>query len=288
MVEAIVVAAILGLVGESVYWAAVRGLPFEALTERWAYILGGELPFPTRVEVPRGTFMMGGHNSNEQPVHRVTFAQPFDLGRTEVTFREWDACVADDACDGYRPADQGWGRGMQPVINVSWENAQTYVAWLSRKMGKNCRLPSEAEWEYAARAGSTTEYALPSPDGSDDIQGKGLANCTDCGSKWDFKRAAPVRQFPANAWGLHDMHGNVYEWVEDCLHNNYANAPEDGRAWREENGGDCSSRALRGGSWVDDLVNARSAFRDWYNPYYRGNDLGFRVVCSAPSSVTDH
>jgi formylglycine-generating enzyme required for sulfatase activity len=242
---------------------------------------------PTRsgLHATRPDFCNGTERSIEQPVHPVTFAQPFYLGRTEVTFREWDACVADGACDGYRPADQGWGRDERPVINVSWEGAKAYVAWLSRKKGKDCRLPSEAEWEYAARAGTTTEYALPSPDGSDDIRGKGLANCTDCGSRWGGKQTAPVRQFPANAWGLYDMHGNVYEWVQDCLHGNYANAPEDGRA---QNGDNCSYRVLRGGSWYFNQDYARSANRHGDTPNNRFNNVGFRVVCSSPSSGPDH
>jgi formylglycine-generating enzyme required for sulfatase activity len=293
LVEAIVVAAILGLVGESVYWVMVRGLPLEVLPERWAYLLGRDLPLPELVEIRAGSFRMGSEGkvkerSLEQPVHPVTFAQPFCLGRTEVMFREWDACVADGACDGYRPADQGWGRDERPVINVSWEDAKAYVAWLSRKKGKDCRLPSEAEWEYAARSGTTTEYALPSPDGSDDIRGKSLANCSDCGSRWSGKQTERVGQFPANAWGLHDMHGNVFEWVEDCFHNNYASAPEDGRAWGEENGGNCSSRVLRGGSWDLSQVDARSASRLRYYPDDRNYIIGFRVVCSSPSSGPDH
>ena len=217
--------------------------------ERWAYTLGAKPPLPPLVEIPAGSFRMGSEKDDySKPVHPVTFAQSFSLGATEVTFREWDACLADGGCD-YRPADQGWGREMRPVINVSWQDAQAYVAWLSQRTGKTCRLPSEAEWEYAARAGTTTEYALPAPDGSDDIKGKALANCADCGSQWDLKQTAPVGQFAANAWGLRDMHGNVFEWVEDCFHGNYDNAPDDGRAWREENGGDCTCRVLRGGSW---------------------------------------
>jgi formylglycine-generating enzyme required for sulfatase activity len=217
----------------------------------------------------------------EQPVHPVTFAQPFEFGRTEVTFQEWDACVADSACNGYRPADQGWGREARPVINVSWEDAQSYVFWLSRKLGKDCQLPSEAEWEYAARAGTTTEYALPAPDGSDDIGGKGFANCAGCDSRWGSKQTAPVGQFPANAWGLYDMHGNVFEWVEDCVHKGYGGAPQDGRAWLE--GGDCTFRVLRGGSWDVSQDGARSASRFRSSPDYRDDDLGFRVKCSSPS-----
>jgi formylglycine-generating enzyme required for sulfatase activity len=303
VVEAIVMAAVLSLVGESVYWAMVRGLPFQVLTERWVYKLGIEkLPFPALEPIPPRSlpmsFMMGSNDASPtnpecapeeaervlpvQPVHPVTLAGPFYLGKTEVTFREWDACVADGACDGYRPADQGWGRDERPVINVSWEHAQTYVEWLSRKKGRNCRLPSEAEWEYAARAESKdTKYALPSPDGSDNIKDKGLANCANCGSEWDNKKTAPVRKFPANSWGLHDMHGNVWEWVEDCAHK-YKDEPDDGRAWGEENGGNCKNRVLRGGSWSGFPVLVRSADRLKYDPKQRTTSFGFRVVCGSP------
>ena len=138
------------------------GLPLEVLTERWAYLLGKDLPFPKLVEIPAGSFMMGSDRGarGERPIHRVTFSRPFCLGATEVTFREWDACVVNNGCSGYRPSDEAWGRGTRPVINVSWYDAQAYVEWLSRKTGRECRLPSEAEWEYAARAGTTTEYTL--------------------------------------------------------------------------------------------------------------------------------
>jgi formylglycine-generating enzyme required for sulfatase activity len=227
--------------------------------------------------------MMGSERDNySQPVHSVTFSQPFYLGRTEVTFREWDACVADGGCNGYRPADQGWGREARPVINVSWHDAQAYVAWLSGRVSSTCRLPSEAEWEYAARAGTTAEYALPAPDGSDDIKGKGLANCLDCGSEWDGKKTTPAGQFPSNSWGLQDMHGNIFEWVEDCLHADYQGGPVDGTAWLEANGDECGSRVLRGGSWYYDLDYARSAGRDWLSPDGRDLDVGFRVLCSSP------
>jgi formylglycine-generating enzyme required for sulfatase activity len=168
------------------------------------------------------------------------------------------------------------------VINVSWQDAQVYTRWLSHRMGKVCRLPSEAEWEYAARAGTETEYALPAPNGGDDIKGRGLANCADCGSEWDGKQTAPVGQSPANTWGLRDMHGNVFKWVEDCWHSSYKGAPDDWRAWREEGGGDCSTRVLRGGSWLFDQDYARSAYRSRNYPSYRISDIGFRVVCVSP------
>jgi formylglycine-generating enzyme required for sulfatase activity len=281
VVEIILLATISVVIGESVYWAATRGLPPEAVLERWAYLLGKDFPIPELVEIRAGSFMMGSDRKpSEQPVHPVTIAKPFCLGGTEVTFAEWDACVADGKCAGYRPADQDWGRDKQPVIHVSWRDAQIYVEWLSQKKGKNCRLPSEAEWEYAARAGTTTQYALPAPGGSDDIQEKKLANCANCGSQWDNKQTAPVGRFLPNDWGLLDMHGNVNEWVQDCLHKNYTDAPEDERAW--ENGGDCSSRILRGGSWFDFQVDARSANRGVGGQDFRTNIVGFRVVCPPP------
>jgi formylglycine-generating enzyme required for sulfatase activity len=142
------------------------------------------------------------------------------------------------------------------------------VAWLSRITGKTYRLLSEAEWEYAARAGSDTAY----PWGSE--IGEGNANCRGCGSQWDGKQAAPVGQFPANAFGLHDMLGNVWEWVEDCYHVIYYQAPTDGSAW---NTGNCEGRVFRGGSWNDDPVSLRSAKRYGGTPGYRFNNVGFRV-----------
>lgn len=146
-------------------------------------------------------------------------------------------------------------------------------------------MPSEAEWEYAARAGTGREYGLPAPDGSDDIKGKALANCVGCGSKWDMQ-TAPVGSFKANAWDLYDMHGNVTEWVEDCWHENYQHAPQDGSAWHEETGGDCSLRVVRGGGWNDDVDGVRSAVRLGVFPEFATDGLGFRVVCSSP--IVDH
>ena len=123
---------------------------------------------------------------------------------------------------------------------------------------------------------------FPPPDGSDDIAGKGLANCEGCGSEWDDKQTAPVASFPANAWGLYDMHGNVWEWVEDCWHRNYEDAPADGRAWLEEDGGECSSRVLRGGSWRYNPADVRCAARDDSDRGSRFIGVGFRVACSSP------
>ena len=230
---------------------------------------------PEMVVVPAGSFMMGsppseeGRYDNEGPVHRVAFAAPFAVGVFEVTFAEWDACVSAGGCGGYRPDDAGRGRGSRPVGNVSWDDAQSYVGWLSRSTGKDYRLLSESEWEYVARAGTSTRYWW-----GDDI-GRGRANCDSCGSQWDYESTAPVGSFAANAFGLHDVHGNVWEWTEDCWNESYAGAPEDGRAWE---GGECSRRFLRGGSWSNNPRLLRSAYRLWIDSGNRYNNNGFRVA----------
>ena len=155
-------------------------------------------------------------------------------------------------------------------MNISWDDVQTFISWLNNKTGGNYRLPTEAEWEYAARAGSTTEYSW----GSRNVSNR--ANCKICGSPWDGIQTAPVGRFPANAWGLHDMHGNVWEWTEDCYHDNYEGAPSDGRAWTS--GGDCNFRVIRGGSWMFEPRHMRSASRFRTPRADRLNDVGFRLV----------
>ena len=225
---------------------------------------------PEMVVVPAGSFMMGSdESSSEIPRHRVTIAKPFAVGKYEVTFAEWDACVAAGGCGGHRPGDEGWGRGRWPVINVSWDDAKAYVRWLNRKTGKQYRLPSEAEWEYAARAGTTTRYSW-----GDDI-GRNRANCDGCGSRWDNEQTAPAGSFRANVFGLHDVHGNVWEWVEDCWSGNYLGAPADGSAWES---GDCSRRVLRGGSWDNRPWFLRSASRSGDGAGNRNDGSGFRVA----------
>ena len=230
---------------------------------------------PEMVVVPAGLFMMGSPASEEErsddegPVHQVTFEQPFAVGKYEVTFAEWDACVAGGGCNGYRPNDKGWGRGRQPVINVSWKDAQAYVRWLSEETGEAYRLLSEAEWEYVARAGTTTRYFW-----GDNI-GRNRANCAGCGSRWD-KQPAPVGRFRANAFGLHDVHGNVWEWTQDCGHENYRGAPADGRAWE---GGNCGARVSRGGSWRSyGPRSLRSANRNTGTAGDRYYFYGFRLA----------
>jgi formylglycine-generating enzyme required for sulfatase activity len=187
----------------------------------------------------------------------------------EVTFAEWDACFYLGGCS-YLPGDQGWGRGRQPVVNVSWDDVQKYVAWIARRTGKPYRLLSEAEWEYAARAGSDTAYSW-----GDEI-GRGNANCESCGSKWDNRQTAPVGSFTTNAFGLHDMHGNVWEWVQDCFRHNYEGAPTDGLP---NEVGDCSTRVIRGGSWSTGPQTLRAADRVWQPRNFRASSSnGFRVA----------
>jgi formylglycine-generating enzyme required for sulfatase activity len=229
---------------------------------------------PEMVVVPAGSFTMGGPTNKEQPQHMVTFAKPFAVSRYELTFADWDACLAGGGCNGYKTVDQGWGRGQQPVINVNWDDAQAYVAWLSQVTGKTYRLLSEAEYEYAARAGTTTTYPW-----GDDIKfnGQPMANCDGCGSKWDKTQTAPVGSFPSNKFGLYDMVGNVFEWTEDCVNKNYNGAPLDGAAWLAANGGDCTNRILRGGSWGNPPADLRSANRSGYTPDVRADLIGFRV-----------
>ena len=194
------------------------------------------------------------------------------MGKFEVTFAEWDACAADGGCASNKsPSDPGWGKGRRPVVNVSWNDAKEYAAWLSRKTGKTYRLLSEAEWEYAARAGTSTAYAWGN------AVGRNHANCSGCGSQFDNMQTAPVGSFPGNAFGLHDMHGNVWEWVEDCWHGSYQGAPTDGSAWTTS----CmegDSRVIRGGAWGDDTRSLRVAVRTWYSSASRYGVTGFRLA----------
>jgi formylglycine-generating enzyme required for sulfatase activity len=208
----------------------------------------------------------------------VTIAKAFAVSKYELTFADWGACVKGGGCNSYQPKDLGWGGGRQPVINVNWDDAKEYVRWFSQMTGKTYRPMSEAEYEYAMRAGATTKYPW-----GDDI-GKNKANCAGCGSQWDNNQAAPVGSFPPNKFGLYDMVGNVFEWTEDCYHSAYEidtpqgklDAPADGSAWTE--GSDCGSRVVRGGSWYNAPDLIRSAHRSMVTNGYRYINLGFRVA----------
>jgi formylglycine-generating enzyme required for sulfatase activity/serine/threonine protein kinase len=238
---------------------------------------------PVMVAIPAGSFSMGCQpgekecSDDEKPAHRVQVAA-FELGQTEVTFDQWDACVADGGCTE-KPADQGWGRGRRPVINVSWDDAQQYVAWLSRQTGQSWRLPTEAEWEYAARAGTSTAFSTGNCITTAQANYDGNYDYADCGAKTGkyLQKTQPVGSYPANRWNLYDMHGNVLEWVQDCYHDSYTGAPKDGSEWR----GSCSEsgrRVLRGGSWGNGPWVLRSANRNGLVTGDRLNDLGFRVA----------
>jgi formylglycine-generating enzyme required for sulfatase activity len=245
---------------------------------------------PEMVVIPPGTFRMGdlqgGGVDDEKPVHDVQIDYSFAVGKYEVTWAEWEACVRGGGCDASGPekrgGDEGWGRGRRPVINVSWDDAKAYVAWLSRTTGKGYRLLSEAEWEYVARAGSSSKYSFGSDESQLCAHGNGADKSTDydwrnesCNDGYG-KQTAPVGRFRANPFGLHDVHGNVWEWVEDCWHESYEDAPTDGSAW--DTGGDCSRRVLRGGAWVNLPRYLRAALRYRSGAGGRHYSYGFRLA----------
>ena len=236
---------------------------------------------PKLVVVPEGSFLMGspsgeaGRGNDEGPVHRVRMARPLAVGVYEVTFGEWEACVSGGGCGGYRPDDEGWGRGRRPVIYVSWEDAKAYVEWLSGETGQTYRLLSESEWEYVARAETRGPFhtGWTISTGQANYDGR---HTYGSGRKGEYRRKTePVGSFPANGFGLHDVLGNVWEWVEDCWNGSYEGAPADGSAWES---GDCERRVLRGGSWSNGPGNLRSAFRIRYPTGRRHNFAGFRVA----------
>ena len=218
---------------------------------------------PEMVLAPAGSFVMGSPQGERyrgsEDQHTVTIAEPFLAGKYEVTFDQWDVCLAEGGCGGYPAADHGWGRGNRPVIEMSWDDAQSFIAWLSAKTGKQYRLLSEAEWEYAARAGGTGPFATGDTITSAQANYDGTT-AYGGGAAGEFRgRTLPVGSFPPNAFGLYDVHGNVWEWVEDCWNDEYtADAPADGSPWLE---GDCSGRVLKGGSWEDYAGDVRAAAR---------------------------
>ena len=219
------------------------------------------------VVVPAGSFGMGSSSDYEKPIHRVSIAKDFAIGRREVTFDDWDKCVDDGGCK-YRPDDRAWGRGDRPVINVSWLDAKEFVAWISQKTGQTYRLPSEAEWEYAARAGTDTPYWWGRDAGSRQ------ANCRECGTG-QSEQTLPVGTFKPNPFGLYDTAGNAAEWAEDCWNDNYVGAPTDGSPWLT---GQCRLRVLRGGSFDSQTSYTRSMARFRYDSDVRYSANGFRVV----------
>ena len=229
---------------------------------------------PEMVVTPAGKFRMGDiqdtGRKSEQPVHEVYIGKHFAMSRYEVTFEQYDEFAK--ATGRKLPNDRGWGRGSWPVIYVSWEDARNYAAWLSEQTGKRYHLPSEAEWEYGARGGTETAYWW------DNDFLNGMANCAECGSRWDFEQAAPAGSFKPNPFGLYDTAGNVWEWVEDCWHENYIGAPGDGTAWGKEDGGNCARRVIRGGSYTRERDFLRSSYRWNSEDVGRHHGMGFRLV----------
>ncbi|MCB1851864.1 MAG: SUMF1/EgtB/PvdO family nonheme iron enzyme [Gammaproteobacteria bacterium] len=252
---------------------------------------------PKMEKIPAGEFRMGDLSgegqTDEQPVRTVRFANPFEIGKYEVTFDEYDLFAA--ATGRGKPNDQGWGRGRRPVINVSWEDAVAYTQWLSERTGENYRLPSEAEWEYAARAGTGTAHYWPDRSDAETDPACAYANVFDTKNRshlksiytitWEsfdcpdeFPFTAPVGQFAANDWQLHDMLGNVWEWNQDCYIDSYEGAPTDGSPRESTDGSGCSKRVLRGGSWDDVPQSVRSANRNRGTPDTRSDFIGFRLA----------
>jgi formylglycine-generating enzyme required for sulfatase activity len=224
---------------------------------------------PEMVVIPAGAFIMGDNQGSwfagsEKPVHQVKIPKPFAMGRYEVTFEEYDQFAK--ATGRELPGDQGWGRGRLPVINVSWNDAVAYAEWLSQQTAKRYRLPSEAEWEYAARAGTETRYWWGNEMKPDMAQY----------NKWSGG-TVPVGSFTPNPFGLYDTAGNVREWVQDCWHGDYNGAPTEGSAWGPENGGD-RQRVIRGGSWGDIPVALRTSYRYGGNANFRNANIGFRLA----------
>lgn len=228
---------------------------------------------PEMIVVPAGEFEMGSRNGEdtELPVRTVSIEKPFAVGIFELTFSEWDLCVVKGPCDK-NIYDSGWGRGLRPVVNLSWEDANTYVQWLSSETGENYRLLSEAEWEYTARAGSTGPYWWGNFAAD-------RAVCEGCEDAIWAERTAEVGKYPeGNSFGLIDTAGNAAEWVADCWHSNYSDAPTSGSAWLAESAGDCSMAVVRGGSWLDRPSFIRSASRGRAVKTAKEISIGLRVA----------
>jgi formylglycine-generating enzyme required for sulfatase activity len=236
---------------------------------------------PEMVVVPKGTFMMGtppkeeGRFDDEFPLHKVTIAQPFAVGRFKISFDEWDACLADGGCGGNRGDDNHFGRGRLPAHGISFEAAKSYLAWLSKKVGRTYRLPSEAEREYFTRAGTTTAFWFGKTISAKDANY--YASITYAGGPRgeDAKAPKPVDAYAPNRFGLYQVHGNGWEWTEDCYNKRLTqDTPTNGSAWLE---GDCNKRIVRGGPWNWHAYMLRSGHR--YGVYH-GGGYSFRVVRS--------
>ncbi|WP_096701741.1 SUMF1/EgtB/PvdO family nonheme iron enzyme [Magnetospirillum sp. 15-1] len=228
---------------------------------------------PPMVGIPAGTAMMGDDGSNfanEKPAVPVTISRPFALSATEVTFDEWQKCVAAKACKGGQD-DHTWGRGKRPVINITWDDARAYAAWVGKSSGLTCRLPSEAEWEYAARAGTSTGYWWGEEAGNDRL------NCRDCLGKEPPYGSRPARSFPPNPWGLYEMNGNVWEWTADCWTPDHSSPAATG-----DNA--CRDKVVKGGSWYYFSAMSRASARAKNDAAVWSYNIGIRVLCELPEA----
>jgi formylglycine-generating enzyme required for sulfatase activity len=238
---------------------------------------------PKMIVLPPGEFLMGSpeterDRNKDEVQHKVRIGKPFAVSECDVTFAEWDMCVASGSCGQYKPKVEGWGRGDLPVVNVSWEDAQLYVAWLSRLTGQHYRLLSEAEFEYATRAGTKTPFWWGTSITPEQANYDGRVEYEGGGMKGELRaKTVPVKSFKANPWGLYQVHGNVFKWVEDC-YGAYSDAPTDGSARTSRTAEDCHSRVLRGGSYYSFPQDLRAAFRYSNLPSYRQPNVGFRVA----------
>jgi formylglycine-generating enzyme required for sulfatase activity len=226
---------------------------------------------PVMVALSPRPFMMGNNSSDpsERPAHKVALHTPFAIGKYEVTVGQWNQCVRASVCPAM-PSLSNVPDNL-PMRDVSWDEAQLYLKWLGTVSGKPYRLPTEAEWEYAARGGTTTRYWW-----GHEMKG-GNSSCEGCGEPWNAERPPPVGSFPANPFGLNDMNGSVWEWVQDCWHSTYKGAPADGSAWVD---GNCQARVIRGGSWRENGSYMLSTTRFKYDASVRQSQNGFRVARS--------
>jgi formylglycine-generating enzyme required for sulfatase activity len=223
-------------------------------------------------DIPAGSFLMGSSDVGFQggrPQHRVTLGR-FRMGKYDITFDQYDAFARSTGRP--LPPDEGWGRGDRPVINLDWQQIQSFVAWLNKGTGRHFRLPTEAEWEYAARAGTSTIYWWGDEPNSD------LANTAVNRGRDTWEFTSPVGSFPGNPFGLYDMLGNVWQVVQDCRHLTYAGAPANGEAWV---GGECDSRIARGGCFGSMRIGIRTYTRAAVGEHFRSMDLGFRLAADA-------
>ncbi|MGB0129332.1 MAG: SUMF1/EgtB/PvdO family nonheme iron enzyme, partial [Rhodocyclaceae bacterium] len=292
--QGLVLALVVLYVGQSFLWTRLHDLPLDSMltVQRFRF---GHPPLPEMVDIAAGEFEMGEQDVGflktygegdwrylGVPSHPVTIAKPYRLGKFEVTYDQFDYYVWSEHRAGRGgvkyPTTAKGGRGNRPVVNIDWKEASAYAAWLGKRRGETCRLPTEAEWEYAARAGTKTAYPWGNEirrqqEGAEDV----MANCRDCGSPWDNDQSAPVGRFPANLWDLHDTSGNVWEWTCSPWRERF-----DGSESECSEPGDTGSRVVRGGAWDNGAAFARAGARADVTPVNRNDALGVRVFCSSP------